>query len=257
MSLLEDAKVTERKRPKKAKIASDDSDVKEKKVEVPKEFKKLAKAVGLPKDHLEFFYEYRESFHWEVKKDNSIYCTGKCGNCKFSSKVKKNCLVEHMISVHNHGDFKCKEQNCKYVGFSHGNLQRHTAQFHGMGKVGYKLNRVLQCKYCDYSSSQRKVLDEHVAVHENRLHQCEFCTYKCATLTNLKYHLFAHFNIRPFECQTCSATFPSQSKLDFHKKFHSKDFTCNHCLETYPTHNLLEKHLKVCRVRIQKFRDSR
>ncbi|CAG5104762.1 Oidioi.mRNA.OKI2018_I69.chr1.g1516.t1.cds [Oikopleura dioica] len=245
------------KRTKKAKISRDDLDPKEKKIEVPEEFKKLAKAVGLPKDHLEFFYEHRESFHWEMKKDNHIYCTGRRGNCKFNTTVKKNCLAEHMISDHNHGEFKCQEENCQFVGFSKGNLKRHKAHFHGMGKVGYRQNRVLQCKYCDYSSSQQKVLDEHQAVHENTLQHCEFCTYTCATMANLKNHLFAHFNIRPFECEICSSTFASQAKLNYHKRAHFNDFSCNHCLETCQSASLLFKHLKKCKVRIEKYHESR
>ncbi|CAG5104764.1 Oidioi.mRNA.OKI2018_I69.chr1.g1518.t1.cds [Oikopleura dioica] len=136
-----------KERAKKAKIASDDPQVTEKIEKIPKEFKKLAKAVGLPKSHLDFFYKHRDSFHWEMKKDNNIYCTGKRGNCKFKTKVKKNCLFDHMISVHNHGEFKCKQENCEYVGYSQTNLKMHVAQFHGIGKFGSNRNRGFPCSF--------------------------------------------------------------------------------------------------------------
>ena len=37
-------------------------------VKIPKEFKRIAKRAGIPKDQFEFFYEHRESFNWELFK---------------------------------------------------------------------------------------------------------------------------------------------------------------------------------------------
>ena len=44
-------------------------------VKIAKEFKRIARKVGIPKKHFEFFYEHRTRFNWDLFKP-----TGKFGN---------------------------------------------------------------------------------------------------------------------------------------------------------------------------------
>ncbi|CAG5104857.1 Oidioi.mRNA.OKI2018_I69.chr1.g1609.t1.cds [Oikopleura dioica] len=60
-------------KPKKKELKKDTEEPKI--VTIPKDFKKIAKKFGLPQDHLEFFYEYRESFNWEIKEKIIVHCT--------------------------------------------------------------------------------------------------------------------------------------------------------------------------------------
>ena len=66
-------------------------------MEVPKEFMKIVEKFGLPENLLEFFYEHRDSFKWEMKKEFVVYCIEP--GCKLAVKEEKGCLNEHTISV--------------------------------------------------------------------------------------------------------------------------------------------------------------
>ena len=66
---------------------------KKEEVKIPKEFKRIAKRAGIPKDQFEFFYEHRESFNWEVFKPTGNERIHARPNCNFKSTVlsaKKN-----------------------------------------------------------------------------------------------------------------------------------------------------------------------
>ena len=70
-----------------------------------------AKTVGLPEEHLEFFYEHRNNFqiefpNWEVKKEQKLHCTGNRGFCKFCADLSRGGLVDHMKAIDNHGEFQ-------------------------------------------------------------------------------------------------------------------------------------------------------
>ncbi|CAG5076427.1 Oidioi.mRNA.OKI2018_I69.PAR.g8458.t1.cds [Oikopleura dioica] len=104
-------KAPERKKieiePPKPKKTEQTKDVEERKtVEVPKEFQKIAKKFGLPEDHLEFFYEHRDSFNWEMKKEFVVHCSER--GCKLIVNEARGCLNEHMISVHDYKDIPCE-----------------------------------------------------------------------------------------------------------------------------------------------------
>ncbi|CBY39226.1 unnamed protein product [Oikopleura dioica] len=104
------------KAPERKKIEKDSIDKKprqikkeeskdKKTVVIPDKFIKIAKKFGLPEEHYEFFYENRESFHFESMEKNDVHCIEK--TCKFTAKASPKCLVEHMITAHNYTDIPC------------------------------------------------------------------------------------------------------------------------------------------------------
>ena len=222
-------------------------------MKIPDSFKKLAITLGFPEAHLDFFYKHRDRFHWEVKQDRKIYCTGKRGMCTFSTTVAPNCLFDHMVTEHDHRELKCKEKNCFYVGYSETNMKMHAAQFHGIAKFGSLRNNGFPCTYlpCDYAGTSFADLQKHQAVHENKLHRCEFCTYSSPALKNLDFHMLSHFRILNFECHLCSSKFSRQLDLTRHYKCHTNEnFDCNYCHEAFPKRHLLQKHLSSCETRL-------
>jgi len=230
----------------------------EKKFEIPSDFRKLAKTVGLPEGHLEFFYKNREKFHWEIKEDRKIYCTklGRKNTCNFSTEISQNCLTEHMISEHGHEEFACEEIDCKYVAFSKTTMIRHRAQFHT--KFLPKTHYHYDCKFdsCSFTTNSKEGLKEHEGVHENRLHRCEFCTYSTGYIRNLHDHIQAHFRVRGFICDLCPKDthkgFYTRRALNLHKKVHAKDFTCSHCYQSHKSLTYLNKHVKICEKRLKR-----
>ncbi|CBY39438.1 unnamed protein product, partial [Oikopleura dioica] len=184
------------------------------KVNIPKAFKKLAEKVGLPKEHLAFFYENRGSFHWEVKADKKLHCTGNNLHCKFTTDVKSKALVQHMIDSHGFGDYPCDKNDCSYVAYSENTLRYHTSKFHGIGKRAASVDKLHRCKFssCSYISPTTSALESHHRIHENRLLICQFCNVRSAKDTRMKIHLMSHFNIKPYVCDICSYPFSSNAE---------------------------------------------
>jgi hypothetical protein len=224
---------------------------------IPEEFKMLAKRFGLPKTHLDFFYEHRENFHWEIKETNRIACTGNRGNCKFTAEMSSHCLVDHMIAVHNHGEFECDQIDCKYVAFSREMLNKHLAVFHGTGKKVPSKHQSIPCKYssCSHMAVYQSNLVIHHQVHENNLpYKCQFCTYRAIKHESLKLHMLYHFKIQPFECSICNDKFYNEGNMILHKRIHTSDFSCSHCFQNFEKSSLLAKHTRICSKRLEKFK---
>ncbi|CAG5085703.1 Oidioi.mRNA.OKI2018_I69.PAR.g10971.t1.cds [Oikopleura dioica] len=142
---------------------------KKEEVKIPKEFKRIAKRAGIPKDQFEFFYEHRESFNWELFKP-TVYCTV----CKETSEHYNFCFTQHMKEKHNYSDTPCNFADCKFVANSESSLLRHQASFHGMGKRKPSARACLKCKYpsCNYQASIDYALQRHYSIHENRSAEC-------------------------------------------------------------------------------------
>ncbi len=225
---------------------------------IPEEFMLMATRFGLPKTHLDFFYSHRENFHWEIKDQKRIACTGNRGNCKFTTEMSSRCLVDHMITVHNHGEFECDQIDCKYVAFSSEMLNKHIAVFHGTGKKVPSKHQSIPCKYssCSHMAVYQSNLVIHHQVHENNLpFKCQFCTYRAIKYESLNLHMLYHFKIQPFECNICNDKFYNEGNMILHKRIHTSDFSCSHCFQNFEKSSLLAKHTRICSKRLEKFKN--
>jgi len=224
-------------------------------VVIPDKFTKIAKKFGLPEDHLEFFYENRDSFNWESKDKTDIHCIDV--GCKHTVKVSPGCLVDHMITVHNHRDIPCGKTDCSYVAYSDKNLTAHMKQFHGIGKKRVDGDHSCPFPTCKVSFVSPSKLQIHLNVHLNRLSTCHYCPYRTANRFDLHSHLDRHFQIKKFKCDICSSKFFTSKALMRHQKIlHSNDeYICVDCKFTTPKFRRYELHRTSCKERLKHSRN--
>ena len=163
-----------------------------------------------------------------------------------------------MVTVHNHGEFKCDRIDCMFVGFSEKILNKHIAVFHGTGRKAPSKDLNLPCKYpsCSHMAVYKSNLEKHYQVHENLLpFTCNFCTYRAIQPENLALHMLYHFKIRTFECNQCNSKFYTVAELNYHKRKHSRDYMCPHCHENFDKTASMKKHITTCAIRLNKFKD--
>jgi len=169
------AEITQATLAKKSRNREKKEPEEKKTVVIPPKFIKIAKKFGLPEEHLEFFYENRDSFNWESKDKTYIHCIDV--GCKHTVKVSPGCLVDHMITVHNYRDVPCDKTDCSYVAYSDKNLTAHMKQFHGIGKKRVDGDHSCPFPTCKVSFVSPSKLQLHLNVHENRLSTCHYCPY--------------------------------------------------------------------------------
>ena len=235
-SLSRQSKISEKELPKK---------------EVPKKFKKIAKKFGLPEEHLDFFYEYRECFHWETIGEKKIHCTVR--GCDFNVPAKRKALVDHMTNEHAYGNYPCDKPFCQFVGYSTGCIRKHETMFHGEGRRVPSRKYSFPCKYCPFHGKDNHVLEKHLRIHENRLIKCEYCNYTSANEQHTHEHILHHFQVRNHHCSLCETSFITKAGLKNHIRIHLKDFTCISCSESFETRKNYDHHVKSCKVRLSKF----
>ena len=219
-------------------------------VKIPENFLKIAKKFGLPEEHLDFFYENRDSFHWESKDKTEIHCSDTF--CKFTVKESIGCLTNHMITAHKYDDIPCEKPNCSFIAYSQKNLNYHTGIFHGFGK-GINSKSAYPCPYptCDKMFQWPSMLKTHIDVHENKRYSCNYCQFRCGSKKDLYNHLNIHFDIKTFVCDTCSKKFYNKSLLGAHtsRTHPNEDFKCVDCEYSSPTRKPFAKHRRICKKR--------
>ncbi|CBY14292.1 unnamed protein product [Oikopleura dioica] len=251
-------KAPERKKIEKAPIEKKARQIKNKEIEekktivIPDKFIKIAKKFGLPKDHLEFFYENRELFHFESMEKNDVHCSER--TCNFTVKASPKCLVEHMITAHNYTDIPCEKIDCSYVAFSLSNSKHHKAKFHGHGQKPTEYGN----HPCPYSSCKNffrnpSHLQVHLNVHQNRVLSCSYCQYRNVRPDKLHDHLLVHFNLKNFACDICQRTFTTKKVLKKHKMIvhTTDDYICVDCGFVAQKFRSLETHRSTCKERLK------
>lgn len=253
------------KNPERKKKSADKKKIKKNKGEynssviltanlVSPEFKLMATKFGLPKEHLEFFFDNREFFHWEMKENRIIHCSE--AYCNFTTKLEKNGLVKHMVEVHNYQDIPCGEEDCKFVAYSHKSIKSHYSRFHGTGNRAPTIDPKYSCKYksCSYQCKDTYGLELHSRIHENRLVSCAFCPYRSTTSEKMiSQHLLTHFDTKNIKCELCSLLFRTQDALNRHWiRNHTKDFTCSYCSTSFPNFTQLQRHTTTCAERLKR-----
>ena len=88
---------------------------KEKKIDIPKDFIKRIKKLGLKEEDAEILF--RSKIDWTaVYSENKIYCTEPA--CDYFTKIDDGSLKSHLINVHNYGVYPCQYSGCNFIGFS-------------------------------------------------------------------------------------------------------------------------------------------
>ena len=97
------------------KKSNEPFDKKEKKIDIPKEFIKKIKKLGMREDDAEILFQSK--IDWTaVYSENKIYCPEV--TCDYFTKIDSGDLRDHLISVHQWGDYPCQYANCDYKGVS-------------------------------------------------------------------------------------------------------------------------------------------
>ena len=210
---------------------------------VPKKFRKIAKLFGIPEEHLEFFYENRKRFTWNIKEKPKVHCTEQ--HCKYSAEFEGHSLDDHMIEAHNYRDIQCKEPNCSYLAYSPKSIAQHKSRFHGTGSRNSNLRFDFKCRYsnCNFSAKCVFLLDSHYKIHENRLVACICCQFRTSDPKSMKNHMMSHFNLQSLECEICKRKFNTPSAIRTHERYrHAEMQKCEDCGATFKTYGSLRKH---------------
>uniref|UniRef100_A0A1A7Z1R9 Zinc finger protein 507 n=1 Tax=Iconisemion striatum TaxID=60296 RepID=A0A1A7Z1R9_9TELE len=79
--------------------------------------------------------------------------------------------------------------------------------------------RPYRCRLCDYSSSNKGYIKQHLRVHKHRVpYQCPICEHKASDSKDLEEHMIYHCKTRMYQCKQCSETFHYKSQLRSHER---------------------------------------
>ena len=112
--------------------------------------------------------------------------------------------------------FKCSSEACSFTSRSEAGLLKHIENSHSVDVH-------LQCRKCDYSTSQMRLLCAHMKQHYTKVpYACEEsgCSQKFLRMGLLVRHQMSHMNEKPYKCDICPKTFGTFNQLSSHKKLH-------------------------------------
>ena len=158
---------TERKSTKRSLKIKNNEPVK--RIDIPKEFLKKIKKLGLNEEDAEILY--RTKIDWKAMySENKIYCVEP--GCSYFTKLDTEELSNHMKNVHNYGEYPCDYPHCSFIGVSKKNLNLH-ARMHMMRsdkEFWYKCPR----PGCQSSFDRENHLNMHLRIHNNDLRVVSF-----------------------------------------------------------------------------------
>jgi len=178
--------------------------------------------------------------HIELFHKVQAKTTYACPNCKYATAKYSN-LELHIKKVHE--DIR-KCNWCTYQGIRE-QLKQHVIEVHKSTKA--------TCKFCDYSSSVKVHMRQHVnSIHDRVLGEsCDQCDYRCSRKGLLKEHKeYAHEKDKHHQCPICTYKVNRPKDLHNHiRHVHLKEpykrtrFPCSQCSFSASKPQIVRKHL--------------
>ena len=193
------------------------------------------------------------------KVDNVISQKYPCSMCSFQFKTEW-LLQKHLVKVHDQEKQNLKTLQCDYcdVILKNGtHLLNHIKLKHPEAyPEEYKI-RMANKKSCDLCENQKPLNPLSLAIHKSIFHLqkdpnnskkilCRMCQKSVRGKDPLRIHIkMVHFNVKPPQCDVCSAYFPMMCDLRSHLKSTtcSRDpIPCGHCNEKFLKKTDLRSH---------------
>ncbi|ETE67972.1 Zinc finger protein, partial [Ophiophagus hannah] len=129
-----------------------------------------------------------------------------------------------LLRANSSGLYKC--ERCTFNSKYFSDLKQHVVLKHKTCPEGNI------CRVCKENFSSKKVLIEHLKIHEEDPYVCKYCDYKTVMFENLSQHIAdTHFSDHLYWCEQCDVQFSSSSELYLHFQEHSCDelYLCQFC----------------------------
>ncbi|XP_034294826.1 zinc finger protein 639 [Pantherophis guttatus] len=129
-----------------------------------------------------------------------------------------------LLRANSSGLYKC--ERCTFNSKYFSDLKQHVVLKHKTCPEGNI------CRVCKETFSSKKVLIEHLKLHEEDPYVCKYCDYKTVMIENLSQHIAdTHFSDHLYWCEQCDVQFSSSSELYLHFQEHSCDelYLCQFC----------------------------
>ena len=172
-----------------------------------------------------------------MHKDVKLYdCTECSSRYILESSLKTHILRAHENTIGSICPICGKKLKSIY------DVRRHTAFMHE-GKARPKF----KCTLCEKSYGTKKVLEEHMSVHEGKIFQCSNCDEEFNSKLKLERHI-AKEHDKQNKCTQCDSAYATKKSLLSHIAFvHEKTIgiVCPHCGRNCMDKSYLKKHVRI------------
>ncbi|XP_039287911.1 zinc finger protein 546 [Nilaparvata lugens] len=155
-------------------------------------------------------------------------------------------LFYHMKTHENEKTFFCQE--CCSIFKNKFDYRQHINSVEAHVKDLVPSN-VFECTYCNKTFTVRRKLHSHqfkCKIKKTVVLSCDQCDYKTSLKYKLKDHMNTHLNNKRFVCEKCGNVFGSRNQLTEHLNYiHSdeRNFSCEKCGQTFKAVNVLNRHM--------------
>ncbi|XP_077983110.1 uncharacterized protein LOC144437950 [Glandiceps talaboti] len=169
-------------------------------------------------------------------------CASGCNTCTYCSvefnteeEMQKH-IVTHFVSVS--VEYCC--QSCAKSFPKPDELQKHLFDIHA--------HHLYKCSMCKEVFDSKVAVQVHFAIkHSNecKLFKCTKCGVVFQTESDLHLHIrmdHLHHSTRMYRCLFCHMAFHSEVEFQCHLTTHKKQFQCNMCSASFPTQQMLDIH---------------
>ncbi|XP_055921307.1 zinc finger protein 569 [Eupeodes corollae] len=169
-----------------------------------------------------------------------------CEFCELAFKSVQN-LKEHRSAIHDDNVFKC--WICESTYSEYKKLKTHILTHAIIEPIqkSFPINRHYVCNVdsCDKTYLTWPSLRAHKSRHATK-YNCDVCTQTFTTESKLNTHLKAHDNNEEYPCQFCSKLCTSQMSLSVHiaRKHNNNSEICPICKSTLNSEDALKEHIE-------------